>query len=451
MPLQDVFGYDLTLSNPAALAPWNATMQAFLAHGAATPVELAKTLELAPDFALAHTAKGFFMLLLGRRELTQTAREAHAEATSLMSGGANERERGYLGALTHYLGGDMQGAAAALGTLLKSYPRDALALKLNHAILFVLGDGHGMRRSVESVLPVYGADHPHTPYIKGCHAFALEETGDYLAAEARGRDAVLRAADDAWGVHAVAHVFDMTNRTREGVAWLAQQPETWAHCNNFRYHVWWHLALFHLDRGEHEDVLRLYDQEIRAEHTDDYRDISNGASLLSRLEIEGVDVGNRWTEMAEICENRTEDGCVVFADLHYMLALGGGNRDDQANALLARMQTDAAARDTSMKVVTAEVGLPAASGLLSFANGDYDAAYQSLALARPKMQTVGGSHAQRDVFERVTIESALRAGRLDSARSLIEDRARRRGALDGYAERRLEHIGKFESAQSAAL
>jgi len=451
MPLQDVFGYDVTLNNPAALESWNATIQAFLSHGAATPVHLTETLEAAPDFALAMTAKGFFMMLLGRKELVETAREAHTEATRIMAGGATSRERAYLAALTYYLSGDMQSAADAIDRLLQKWPRDSLALKIGQSIRFVLGDGAGMRTSIEGVLHAYGTDHPHAPYIKGCHAFALEETGDYLAAEARGRDAVLRAADDAWGVHAVAHVFDMTNRTREGVAWLAEQPETWAHCNNFRYHVWWHLALFHLDRGEHEEVLRLYDTEIRGDHTDDYRDISNGASLLSRLELEGVDIGNRWEEMAELCENRTDDGCVVFADLHYMLALGGGNRDAQASALLNRMQSDARTRNTSMRTVTAEAGLPAAEGLLSFANGDYETAFARLNIARPMMQTVGGSHAQRDVFERVTIESALRAGRLSSARELIEDRAKRRGALDGYAERRLERIGDFESGKTAVL
>jgi len=451
MPRQDIFGYDLTISNGEALESWTATIQAFLAHGADTPVHLMKTLELDPEFALAHTAKGFFMMLLGRSELVATAHEAHTEATRIMSEGATPRERAYLGALTSYLSGDMQSAAMGLNNLMRQWPRDSLAMKIAQSILFVLGDGHGMRKSVESVLHAYETDHPHAPYIKGCHAFSLEETGDYLAAEARGRDAVLRAADDAWGVHAVAHVFDMTNRTREGVAWLADQPETWAHCNNFRYHVWWHLALFHLDRGEHEEVLRLYDTEIRGDHTDDYRDISNGASLLSRLELDGVDVGNRWDEMAELCENRTDDGCVVFADLHYMLALGGGNRESDASALLKRMQSDAQKRDTSMKVVTAEAGLPAAEGLLSFANGDYETAFARLNTARPNMQTVGGSHAQRDVFERVTIEAALRAGRLSSARDLIEDHARRRGAVDGYAERRLERIGDFESGKSAVL
>jgi len=174
---------------------------------------------------------------------------------------------------------------------LRTHPEDALALKLVQAVRFVLGDAMGMRSSIESVLPAY-ATHEFAPYVNGCYAFALEETG------------VLRANDDAWGVHAVAHVFDMTNRTQEGVTWLSSQPETWAHCNNFRYHVWWHLALFHLDRGDYAEALRLYDAEVRQDRTDDYRDISNAASLLSRLEIEGVDVGDRWDEMAAICENR---------------------------------------------------------------------------------------------------------------------------------------------------
>ncbi len=451
MACTDAFGYDLTIEDPTAALAWDRTVAAFFAHAAATPVHLTEALEKEPDFAMAHVAKGFFMLLLGRVELNATAHEAHDTAARIVAQAGTERERGYVAALAIYRSGDLAGAANRLEQVMAAYPRDGFALKLVQAIRFVMGDGAGMRRSIEAVHDAYGADHPSAAYVNGCYAFTLEETGDYLAAEARGRDAVLRAADDAWGVHAVAHVFDMTNRSREGVAWLAEQPETWAHCNNFRYHVWWHLALFHLDRGEHEEVLRLYDTEIRGDHTDDYRDISNGASLLSRLELEGVDVGNRWDEMAEICEKRTDDGCVVFADLHYMLALGGGNRDGQAGALLKRMQSDARTPNTSMKAVTADAGLPAAEGLLSFANGDYETAFARLNTARPKMQTVGGSHAQRDVFERLTIESALRAGRLSSARDLIEDRARRRGALDGYAERRLERIGDFEAGKTAAL
>ena len=84
----------------------------------------------------------------------------------------------------------------------------------------------------------------------------------------------------------------------------------------------------HLDRGELDVALALYDTKIRQDKTDDYRDIANATSLLMRLELEGMDVANRLDELADFSENRTKDSCLVFADLHYMLALAGANRPD---------------------------------------------------------------------------------------------------------------------------
>ena len=50
------------------------------------------------------------------------------------------------------------------------------------------------------------------------------------------------------------------------------------------------------------------------------------------------------------------------------------------------------------------------------------------------MQLAGGSHAQRDVFERITIDSGLRAGRLDAVERILDDRrAKRAGGEDNYA------------------
>ena len=447
MPLSDAYGYDLTIGDAAAAQHWDATVRAFLAHSAATASHLGATLSAAPDFALAHAAKGFFMLLLGRRELIDSARQAY-ETASRTAPDATQRERRYVEALGLYLDGQIGPAGNLLDETLKAYPRDALLLKLVHALRFIIGDAVGMRSSIEEVISAYGDAHPAAGYVNGCYAFALEETGDYLAAERRGRDGLVISRDDAWGLHAVAHVYDMTNRTSEGVAWISRQPQAWEHCNNFGYHVWWHLALFHLDRGEHARVLELYDQEIRKEKTDDYRDISNAASLLMRLELEGVNVGNRWEEVAEISANRVEDGCVVFADLHYLLALNGDNRQDAAQKLLTAMRANAERRMGCMDAVANSAGAPAGQGLISFATGDYAAAYSHLSAARAHMQTVGGSHAQRDVFERITIEAALRAGLLTEAQTTLQDRTRRRGAPDGYTETRLARISELQAGSS---
>jgi hypothetical protein len=114
--------------------------------------------------------------------------------------------------------------------------------------------------------------------------------------------------------------------------------------------------------------------------------------------------------------------------------------------MVARLRSSAERRLGCMGRVAAEAGVPAAEGLRNFANGDYAGAFARLRDAAPALQTVGGSHAQRDVFERVAIESALRAGLLTEARSALQARTRRRGALDGYAERRLARIGELEKA-----
>jgi len=447
----DIFGQPTSLTSAVARSEWDAAQKGFLAHAAATPSHLAATLGAEPDFAMGHAVKGLFTLLMGRRELDQTAAEALAAARRLSDvGGATARERLYVQALAAYLGGRPSGAVVALERVLDAHPGDALAAKLSHSIRFVLGDAAGMRASVERVLPALALDHPARGYLLGCHAFALEETGAYRRAEIAGRQALWTAPDDAWGLHAVAHVHDMTGRSRAGIDWLAGREAAWAHCNNFRYHVWWHRALLHLDLGEIDTVIDLYDAEIRADRTDDYRDISNAASLLMRLDLDGVDVGARWEELAAISERRTEDGCLIFADLHYALALVGGGRDVALGRLMARIARDAGRRATESDGRMAEPGLAAAAGLAAFGAGDHATAFRHLRAARGTMQRAGGSHAQRDVFERMTIDAGLRAGFLDAAAALLDERARRRGGTeDGYAAARRAMIGESRRAMSA--
>jgi tetratricopeptide (TPR) repeat protein len=374
--------------------------------------------------------------------MVEIARQAYAAA--LTGAPATMREIAFVHALGDWLKGRPTRAAARMEVVLRLNPRDALAMKLIQAIHFVMGRPAAMRASVEGVMDAWG-DHPARGYLLGCHAFALEETGEFARAERTGRAGVALAPDDAWGLHAVAHVFDMTARARDGLDWLTGREASWAHCNNFRFHVWWHRALLHLDLGEHDAALALYDADIRAEKTDDYRDISNGASLLARLELEGVNVGHRWEELADLSENRATDGCLAFADLHYMLALCGGDRDGAAAGLIARMQATRAAGNEAQAII-AHPGLHVAKGLQAFAAGEYPVAWMHLRAGRADLQQIGGSHAQRDVFDRITIEAALRGGYTAAAESLLRDRmARRGGSLDGYAAGRLALIGAVQA------
>ncbi|PJI84259.1 hypothetical protein BC777_3800 [Yoonia maricola] len=447
--LIDIATSEVSLKDRAALSEWNGVILGVLSHGQSAPVHLGKLLELAPGFAMAHALKGLSALMLGRRELYAAAQEASETAQrALEAGGATRREQLWCNALQDWLAGKPSQAIARMEEALLINPADTISMKLSHGIRFILGDHIGMRQSVEAVIDAHDADHALRGYALGCLAFAMEETGSYDAAERVGLEGLDYASDDAWGLHAVAHVYDMTHRPAQGIALIDGNQAAWGHCNNFRFHVWWHKALLHLDQGEVQEVLALYDTKIRSDKTDDYRDFSNASSLLVRLELEGVDVGDRWGELADLAESRTNDGCLTFADLHYMMALVGDDRADAATRLTARIAKDARA-DTEVANIMRDPGVAVTKGLAAFSDGRYDAAFAQLHTAHPRFQTMGGSHAQRDVFERVTIEAGLRAGSLDATAALLEQRiTQRKGAVDGFAETRLQMIRDARDLQT---
>ena len=441
MTQTDMCACPVTLSSPAALSDWNGVIHGLLSHGQQTPVHLGRLMEAEPDFAMGHAARGLFCLMTGRAEVLPSAHDAlKAAKTSAAHSTITPRETGWITALDLWLHGKPTAAIYAVEDILRALPHDTLSAKLSHGIRFMLGDSAGMRRSVERILDAHTADHIGRGYLLGCHAFTLEETGEYARAEQVGLEGLSLTTDDAWGLHAVAHVHDMTARPDCGIALIENNTAAWDRSNNFRYHVWWHKALLHMERGELDIALGLYDAQIRADKTDDYRDISNATSLLMRLELEGMDIGPRWEELADFSENRVEDGCLVFADLHYLLALTGASRGAARDSMAARFARDAS-KSGEMPARVEAPGKAALAGLTAFSEGRYDAAFADLAAARPLMQTIGGSHAQRDVFERITIDSGLRAGRYDATSAILRDRQKTRGGhVDRFAATRFEKI-----------
>ncbi|MEO0962488.1 MAG: tetratricopeptide repeat protein [Pseudomonadota bacterium] len=442
----DVCNAPVALTSQQALDDWNAMIRAFLAHGKDAAPRLGAVLEAEPDFALGHATKGIFSLLMGRRELVSAAHDAAAKLKTLDT--SDPRTQAWTDALEAWLNGWSSKSVTILQRALDRMPHDTLTLKVNHAIRFIRGDSVGMRWSVERALDAH-RDHPFEGFVLGCHAFALEETGAYTAAERAGRAGLELAGDDAWGLHAVAHVHDMTGQAEKGIALIEQNTSAWDHCNNFRYHVWWHKALLHLDEGETDIVLSLYDRKIREEKTDDFRDIANATSILTRLELEGVSVADRWAELADLSEQRVDDACLAFADLHYMLALAGDRRADAAQRMIGRLHADRATLSEAAQV-SHHPGHSVAQGIQDFAEGRYATAFHHLVAGHDDLQTIGGSHAQRDVFERITIDAGIRAGQLDAAEDLlIQRRSRRNGTEDRFAATRFATIQDARAAADA--
>ena len=145
--MQDVCYGDTSLQDAASLNEWNATIRAFLAHGAATPTHLGAVLAANPDFAMAQALRGLFCMLLGRREMVAVA----AEALALAKKGQAQypRERALIKALDTWLKGHPTQSIAALEEILLANPADTMAMKLSQAIRFVMEGGGALTLRVQ--------------------------------------------------------------------------------------------------------------------------------------------------------------------------------------------------------------------------------------------------------------------------------------------------------------
>ncbi len=447
----DISGYPLTISNDAARVAWDKTVEGVLSHGAATPAHLDATLSADPHFAMGHAVKGILLLSLARRELlgvVQQALENALAAAALRP--ITTRENAFIEALRYWSQGAPRKAAACLDASLMSHLRDALAIKLAQVIRFMIGDQEGMLASAQACAPGFDETHPLFGYVLGCYAFAMEESHHYGPAELIGRHAMESAPRDVWGRHAVAHVLEMTGRPEEGAAWL-QDSSSWAHANNLRFHIVWHLALFMLERGDTPEALRIYDDAVRADKTDDFRDIANAASLLAQLEFRGVDVGARWEELADCGERRLRDGQLVFADLHYVMALLGAGRMDGAEAIGRALVEDSRSHASPERRDAAREGALVAYGLLAYREGNYFEATRLFERARDGLTCIGGSNAQRDVFEQAYIESLIKSDAHDRAGAVLRERIARRGGRNLYASQRLARVSRNRSGVLVGL
>lgn len=315
---------------------------------------------------------------------------------------------------------DVARTLALHDTLAERHPRDLAAIKLGQYHRFNLGDAPGMLRLGLTGLRAC-AD---LPWAWGMAAFGLEQCDQLREAESHARRAIALREREPWAQHAMAHVLLTEGRIDEGVDFLAGHSDGWTGLNSFMVtHNWWHLALFLLERDDLAGALELHDRRVWGVVPEYSQDQINAVSLLARIELAGGEVGDRWQPLAEHLSARVHDHVQPFLDLQYLYGLARAQRP-QADALLASMRTHAQSQQGPQAAAWQRVAVPAAQGLLAHARGRMDEAAEQLGQALPRLAEIGGSHAQRDLFERIWIDAVAGAGRLSAAHHLLATRAR---------------------------
>ena len=417
---QDVWGLEHTAVDAATVDGFSTALIRLNEFRTDTLSRLDALIAAEPGYVMAHVAKAGFLLMGGCRVVMPKVRAA-LTAIEAHVAGLNRRERLHVEALRCFAANDLPAACALWDTIVVEHPTDLLALRLLHHQRFWQGEARAMLGVSAAALEAWDVDLPGRGFVLGMAAFGHEECGLYDAAERLGRSAHEVNPDDMWAVHAVAHVLEMRGQAHEGRRWLGHAADHWFDRTSFKGHLWWHKALFALECRRPDEALALYDALILPKSPTAATDLQNAASLLARLEVLGIDVGDRWTRLAADAAKWARNELVPFTDVHTVLPLAKANRPELAD-LIASLRERAEGGAAFPGRVVADLALPLALGVVAFAEGHAALAYERLAPLRHALQPLGGSHAQRDVFHQILLEAAIRAGRHNLARSLVNER-----------------------------
>ena len=417
----DARGLPLTAVAASAVATYDRAIDAYLASAADTGARVEAVILADPGMPMAHCLEGYLLILAG---LPDTLRRAPASlsAARRRAEAGTARERAHVDALAAWCAGDIRGTIDRLEAILVEHPRDILAFRIAHYLHFFIGDLFQMRDSAARVIARWDESVPGYGYVLGCRAFGLEETGDLAAAERDGMRAIEINEHDIWAGHAVAHVFETAGRPREGIAWIDRYRSAWEGHGTFARHLLWHRCLYFLEMEKHDAVLDQYDTLVWTASSEDNLDVANAASLLMRLEMLGVDVGRRWEAVAEVSAGRVGFHNRPFNDAHMMLAMVHGSRRNSAARMLEEMRHYASTATTTVAPIMREIGVPLCEAITAYAEGAFGRAVDLMMPIRYRWYVLGGSWAQRDVFQRMLIEAAFAAGRLPLARALLAER-----------------------------
>lgn len=408
--VHDGTGYAAS-GDPASMAALDTFAEDFLGYRAEIG-RIVKAADDDPSCALANAwAASLWMLTETQKGRARAGRYlARAEAAA-----ATERERLAIAHARAWEAGDSATALAACEAAVRAFPRDLVAVKLGTYHALNRGDSLALLR-----LPALAVEaNRDVAHVYGMLAFGHEQCHALGPAEASARRAMELRADEVWAHHALAHVLLTTDRAEEGIETFRDLAPHWDGRNPFIVtHNWWHYCLFLLDRDRADEALALYDARVWALEPS-WGQIQAGAvALLARLELLGVDVGERWLALAPHLATPAQRHVEPFIDLHLVYGLARAGHPE-TEAVLEGIAATAAAAHPATRTAWADVALPAARALAAHARGDAEACVRDLSPTLPRMHEIGGSHAQRDLFDQVLIDALLRSGRLVQAQRML--------------------------------
>lgn len=306
----DVWGEPVAADSNESVVAWDHAW-AEAAHFIGDPFATLEAANRDDDaFAMGSVFCGAYRILGGASptttEVLEDQRRAVARATT-------ERDVGHAEALGLLIAGNFTQAARRWDAVAAD-TNDFAAIRFAHDVYLHVGDEARRLRSSQKAFDGWDRDRPGWSFIAGQLSFAMEEVGLYPDAEALAKEALAADPMDLWSLHSLAHLYESLDDSDAALGLLRDRQEVWSKQDGLAVHIWWHLSLRLIATGQFAEALAIHDDQL-AVATTPFR-LCDLASLLWRLELAGVDVGDRWDGLADRFSQRPEWHTSGFLDLH---------------------------------------------------------------------------------------------------------------------------------------
>ena len=419
----DRYGLALTTTSAAAGQAYVEGVDRFLAAHAGAEDCFERALDADPGFALAHIGRARSLQLLGK---VAAAQEAGAQASRLAAS-VDRRERQHVEALGLAVSGQGPRALTLIREHLAEFPRDAMALAAANGVYGLIGfsgrkdRNEDMLALLDSVAAAYGEDW----WFAGALGFARTEALGWRAGAPLVERALALAPRNAHAAHAWAHVCYERGDDRDGAEFVARWLLEYPPAGPLHYHISWHQALFELALGRPDAALALYEASIRpgASQAAPFSTLVDSASLLWRRELAGAPRRpDAWSAVAQHARASFPGIGVSFADVHCAMALAAAGHTEGLARWVGLLREGVAQGRVPAGAVVPAV----AEAMGAFVRNRHEEVIRALEPVVEQLVRVGGSCAQRDVFEYTLLAAYLRAGRADDAEALLARRTERR-------------------------
>jgi tetratricopeptide (TPR) repeat protein len=375
-----------------------------------------------PDFALAHIARARV------HQLHMESAEARAKAAQArrLAVRGSRRERQHVEILAAAIEGQPRVALTSAEQHLDEFPRDALVLSL---LLGAFGlyafsgrsDHDAARLAIcERHARHYGEDWWFLTYLGWSHT----EAGNVGFGRTTTERAIALRPENANAAHALSHALFEQGDTGAGRTFLSAWLPAHENASFLQCHLSWHVALTVLEAGDLDGALGIYERHIRPSGSryPPMNVLTDCASLLWRLSLAGqTGLESHWQDVAAYSDRFFPRAGAHFADVHYAL-VAAASGSEGLETRLAELE----ALEASGRLAPGSSAIDLCRGMRAFAEGDNESAIRILEPLMPALVRIGGSHAQRELWEDTLIVACLRGGQQDKAAKLLSDRLHRR-------------------------